>query len=78
YVYQYATGISAAHALADRVLNGGESAAQDYLSFLKACNALYPMDALKLAGVDMTTPEAVEKTFAVMAGYVDRLAELTA
>lgn len=77
YVFQYATGISAAHALADRVLNGGDSAAQDYLSFLKAGNALYPMDALKLAGVDMTTPEAVEKTFAVMAGYIDRLGELT-
>jgi oligoendopeptidase F len=77
YVFQYATGIAAAHALADRVLNGGDSAAQDYLSFLQAGNALYPLDALKLAGVDMTTPDAVETTFAVMAGYIDRLDELT-
>ncbi|MCB9450023.1 MAG: oligoendopeptidase F [Anaerolineaceae bacterium] len=77
YVFQYATGIAAAHALADRVLTGGESAVQDYLTFLKTGNARYSMDTLRSAGVDMTTPEAVEKTFAVMAGYIDRLAELT-
>ena len=39
--------------------------------------SLYPLDALKLAGVDMTTPDAVEKTYAVLAGYVDRLEKLT-
>jgi oligoendopeptidase F len=77
YVYQYATGISAAHALADGVLSGKPGAAQNYLSFLKAGGSLYPLDALKLAGVDMTTPDAVEKTYAVLAGYVDRLEKLT-
>ncbi len=77
YVYQYATGISAAHALAEGVLSGKPGAVQNYLSFLKAGGSLYPLDALKLAGVDMTTPDAVEKTYAVMAGYVDRLEKLT-
>jgi oligoendopeptidase F len=77
YVYQYATGISAAHALADGVLSGKPGAAQNYLSFLKAGGSLYPLDALKLAGVDMATPDAVEKTYAVLAGYVDRLEKLT-
>jgi oligoendopeptidase F len=77
YVYQYATGISAAHALAGRILDGKDSAAQNYLKFISAGSSLYPVDALKLAGVDMATPEAVERTFAVLADYVDRLGELT-
>ena len=76
YVFQYATGISAAHALAQGVLDGKPGAAENYLSFLKAGDSLYPLDALQLAGVDMRTPEAVETTFGVLAGYVDRLAGL--
>jgi oligoendopeptidase F len=78
YVFQYATGISAAHALAGRILAGEPGAAERYLQFLSAGSSLYPLDALKLAGVDMTTPQAVEATFAVLAGYVDRLEQLTA
>jgi oligoendopeptidase F len=77
YVYQYATGIAGAHALADRVLTGGPDAATDYLSFLKSGSSVYPLDALKLAGVDLTTPEPVEKAFGVLAGMVDRLEQLT-
>ncbi len=77
YVFQYATGISAAHALAGRILDGVDGAAQDYLGFLKAGSSLYPVDALKRAGVDMATPEAVEKTYGVLAEYVDRLEKLT-
>jgi oligoendopeptidase F len=77
YVFQYATGISAAHMLAQGVLTGDPSAAENYRSFLKAGGSLYPIDALKLAGVDLTTTEPVERTYAVLAGYVDRLAELT-
>jgi oligoendopeptidase F len=77
YVFQYATGISAAHALADGVLAGKPGAVENYLRFLKAGSSLYAIDALKMAGVDMATPEAVEKTFAVLARYVDRLDELT-
>jgi len=77
YVYQYATGISAAHAVAGRILDGEAGAAENYVRFLSAGSSLYPVDALKLAGVDMATPEAVERTFAVLASYVDKLDELT-
>ena len=76
YVFQYATGISGAHALADKVLNEGGKARDNYLSFLKAGSSVYPIDALKIAGVDMTTPEAVEKTFGVLSSYVDKLESL--
>jgi oligoendopeptidase F len=76
YVYQYATGISAANALARGVLDGGDEAAARYISFLSSGGSLYPMDALKLAGVDMASPEPVEKTFGVLAEMVDRLADL--
>jgi oligoendopeptidase F len=78
YVFQYATGISAAHALAGRILDGTGGAAESYLNFLSAGSSMYPVDALQMAGVDMRTPEAVERTFAVLADYVDRLATLTA
>ncbi len=76
YVYQYATGISAAHALADGILAGKRGAAENYLSFLKAGGSVYPLEALQLAGVDMTAPTAVETTFNVLASYVDRLEQL--
>lgn len=76
YVYQYATGISGANALANRVLRQGAPAAEAYLSFLKRGSALYPLDALQLAGVDLTSPAPVQEAFAVLAGLVDRLEEL--
>jgi oligoendopeptidase F len=76
YVYQYATGISAAHALARRVLGGTSTAAEEYLQFLKAGGSLYPLDALKLAGVDMMSAEPVEQTFEVLGDMVDRLEQL--
>ncbi len=77
YVYQYATGISAAHALSEKILAGESGAAQRYVEFLSLGSSKYPIDALKHAGVDMTSPEAVETTFAVLARYVDKLDELT-
>ncbi|TAK12883.1 MAG: oligoendopeptidase F [Anaerolineae bacterium] len=76
YVFQYATGISGAHALAERVLNGGAEERNAFLSMLEAGGSVYPLDALKLAGVDLRGPEAVEKTFAVLSSYVDRLETL--
>ena len=78
YVFQYATGISAAHALAGRILEGTPGAADRYLKFLSAGSSVYAANTLEMAGVDMRTPEAVEQTFAVLADYVDRLADLTA
>lgn len=76
YVFQYATGISAAHALANRVLAGEPGAADAYLNFLKAGGAVYPLEALQTAGVDMTQPAAVEAAFEVLAGYVGQLEAL--
>jgi oligoendopeptidase F len=76
YVFQYATGISGAHALANRVLSGAPGAAEHYLSFLNAGSSLYPLDALRLAGVDLASPEPVEQTFKVLEGYVERLESL--
>ena len=76
YVYSYATGISGAHALSGRILRGEPNAVEDYLGFLKSGSSVYPLDVLKKAGVNLTTPTAVEETFAVMEGYIDRLEEL--
>ncbi len=74
YTFQYATGISAAHALANAILAGDDADAVDrYLAFLRAGGSDYPIPALKAAGVDMSTPLAVEATFAVLEGLVDRL-----
>ena len=73
YVYQYATGISGAHALAGRVLSGDPGAAEAYRDFLSAGGSVYALDALEAAGVDLTTPEPVERAFAAMGEVVDRL-----
>lgn len=76
YVYQYATGISAANALASRILRGEPGAVERYQGFLKSGSALYPLDALQRAGVDLATPRPVEEAFTVLAGLVDRLEKL--
>ena len=76
YVFQYATGISGAHAIANRILSGEEGAVDDYLSFLKSGSSLYPVDALKVAGVDLSTPKPVEETFELLSDLVSRLDEL--
>ncbi|MCY7302147.1 MAG: oligoendopeptidase F family protein [Thermoleophilia bacterium] len=76
YVFQYATGIFAAHALAAGVIAGEHGAADNYLAFLSAGASLYPLDALRLAGVNMTGPEPVEAAFAVLSSLVDRIAAL--
>ena len=76
YVFQYATGISGAHALAHGVLAGDADAAARYLEFLSAGSSLYPLEALRRGGVDLTSPEPVEQTFAVLSSLVDRIEEL--
>ena len=76
YVYKYATGISAAYALADRVLSGGEAELDDYLDFLKSGGSRYPIDLLKSAGVDMLSPETVKTALAKFSDLVDELEQL--
>ena len=77
YVYQYATGIAAADHLAGRVAAGDKKAVESYLSFLKSAGSMYPLEGLRMAGVDMTSPEPVEAAFATMSSMVDRLEALT-
>lgn len=76
YTFQYSVGIGAAHALAEGVRTNPE-AAQQYLDFLSAGASLYPIDLFSLAGVDMSSPEPVQKTFNVLASLVDKLEELS-
>ena len=78
YVYQYATGISGAHALAERVLAGEDHAVERYLTFLSAGNSVYPLEALQAAGVDLTSSEPVEKAFHYLGSIVERLENLLA
>ena len=59
YVYQYATGYSAANAIANRILNEGQPAVDDYLKFLTTGSSNYPIELLKIAGVDMSTEQPV-------------------
>ncbi len=73
YVYKYATGISAAVALARQVLDHQPGAVERYLSFLSSGGSKFPLDTLRDAGVDMLSPAPVEATLAL---FRDRLAEL--
>ncbi len=76
YVYKYATGISAAIALSQRVLNGGAKERDQYLSFLKSGGSKYPLDVLRDAGVDMERPEPVATAMKRFSKLVDELEEL--
>jgi oligoendopeptidase F len=73
YVYKYATGISAAVALSEKVLRGEPGAVEAYLGFLKSGGSRFPLETLKAAGVDMTTPAPIESTLRL---FERRLGEL--
>ena len=76
YVFQYATGFSAAAAIASRILAEGESAVADYKRFLSGGSSADPIALLKIAGVDMSTPEPINSALALFGELVDELAEL--
>src|SRR5437660_3199291 len=78
YVYQYATGIAGAHHLANRVAAGEPGAVDSYREFLKSAGSMYPLDGLRMAGVDMSSPEPVQAAFATLADMVTRLESLVA
>jgi oligoendopeptidase F len=75
YVFQYGIGIAAAAALSEAILTEGEPARERYLTFLRAGGSVDPIVALRDAGIDMSTPEPIERAFALMSKYVDRLEE---
>jgi oligoendopeptidase F len=76
YVYKYATGISASISLADRVLKGGSGEVQAYLGFLKSGGAKFPIETLRDAGVDMRSPDPIEKAMDLFRKRIAQLREL--
>jgi oligoendopeptidase F len=76
YVYKYATGISAAVALSERVLSGESGSVDAYLNFLRSGGSKFPLDALKTAGVDMTTPAPIESALQLFERRLDELESL--
>lgn len=76
YVYQYATGISAAIAISRRILKEGASAVADYKKFLSAGSSEHPIEVLRYAGVDMASPQPVLDTVAEFAATLRQLEEL--
>lgn len=76
YVYQYATGYAAAATLSQRILEQGEKARGPYLEFLRSGSSAYPIDLLKRAGVDMTTPAPVEDTIRLFDRLVSEMEQL--
>ncbi len=76
YVFQYATGFSAAVAIANRILSEGESAVKDYKRFLSGGSSADPISLLKLAGVDMSTPEPVNSALSLFGELIDELETL--
>ncbi|MBQ1795462.1 MAG: oligoendopeptidase F, partial [Treponema sp.] len=76
YVYKYATGISASLALAKRVTTGGEKEREDYFKFLKSGGSRYPIESLRVAGVDMEKVEPVQAACDVFKDIVEQLTNL--
>ena len=76
YVFQYATGYSAAIALSRRILDEGEKAVEDYLGFLSGGCSASPIDLLKGAGVDMTEPASVEKAMKLFESLIKEMEKL--
>jgi oligoendopeptidase F len=78
YVYKYATGMSSAIAIARSILAGEEGALERYLRFLQSGSSKYPLDLLRDAGVDLTTPEPVGAALAEFERLVGELEQLMA
>jgi oligoendopeptidase F len=76
YVYKYATGISAALALAERVLSGGKQERDDYFAFLQSGGSRFPIESLQVAGVDMRSPRPVQAACDAFGRIVDELESL--
>ncbi len=78
YVYQYATGISAATALSEQIINEGQPAVERYRNFLRSGSSDYPVNLLKQAGVDMTTPAPVQQALDKFSALLDEFEQLVA
>lgn len=76
YVYQYATGFSAAIALSKRIMDNGQAGVDDYMKFLTGGSSMDPVDLLKAAGVDMSTKEPIEAALELFGQLVDEFEKL--
>ena len=76
YVFQYATGFSAAVAIASRILEEGESAVADYKKFLSGGSSTDPISLLKIAGVDMSSPEPINSALRLFGELIEEMEEL--
>jgi oligoendopeptidase F len=76
YVYKYATGFSAATSLANGIFNEGKSAVDRYIEFLKSGSSDYPIEILKKAGVDLSTPKPVQDALNYFGEVLKELEEL--
>ena len=76
YVYKYATGYSAATAISGKILFEGKPAAERYIDFLKTGESDYPIELLKIAGVDMSSPAPVEKAMKTFENILDEFESL--
>jgi oligoendopeptidase F len=76
YVFQYATGFSAAAAIAKKILSGNEDSRHRYLDFLKSGSSAYSIELLQSAGVDMNSPAPIEATAEIMSGLLDEVEAL--
>ena len=76
YVYQYATGLAAACYIVNRIRNNEENAITDYINFLKTGDSKDPVDALKVAGVDMLNPDVINKAIDMFNDIIDQYKEI--
>jgi oligoendopeptidase F len=76
YVYQYATGISAAVAIVERIRQEGASAAEAYLDALALGGSAYPIEVLETAGIDVSSPDPIERAIEVYDGHIDEMTGL--
>jgi oligoendopeptidase F len=76
YVYKYATGFSAAAAISEKIIQEGAPARDAYIEFLKSGESNYPIELLKIAGVDMSSPDPIIEAMEIFEKLVDQLEEL--
>ena len=76
YVYQYATGLAAACFIASNILDGNKDALKKYLKFLTLGGSMYPVDELKVAGVDISNPEVIQKGLDMFKSVIEEFKSL--
>ena len=76
YVYKYSVGLASALYIVKRILNNEENAKEDYLNFLKTGGSMYPLDELKIAGVDLTNPKIIQNAMDMFKDYLEQFKKL--